>query len=105
MPRRRPDDEDEHDNTPLIGAAARRPLRDDEYPDEADDDDNDFDPGTDPCPYCGAEIFADGPWCPKCGKYLGEDDAPRPTRFGWPAWLFVGVVVLCLLAAVISSVG
>lgn len=98
MPRRPtdPDDDDlEHDDAPTVGGSSRSPLRRDELPDDADfTDDNDD--GTDPCPYCGADIYADGEWCPKCGKYLVEEEAPSP-RGWWVAAVLVAVLLAMLI--------
>jgi hypothetical protein len=64
----------------------RRDSDDDEWDDEEE--------STVPCPYCKEEIHEDSPRCPHCGNYISEEDVP-PTRKPW--WILVGVV-LCLYA-------
>jgi predicted nucleic acid-binding Zn ribbon protein len=89
MPRN--DSADEEDE-PSIGGAQRRPIGWHEFPEEFDDDDDD---GTDPCPYCGASIYADGEWCPKCGKYLEKQESAA-TLPGW-----AGAIVVILVVAMV----
>jgi predicted nucleic acid-binding Zn ribbon protein len=65
---------------------------DPEAPDESDWDSGDV--GTIVCPHCGREIYEAAQQCPKCGKYLSKEDAPRPT----PWWILIAAA-LALLAA------
>jgi predicted nucleic acid-binding Zn ribbon protein len=76
---------------PRIGGSHRRPLRDREFPVESTDFTDD---GTDPCPRCGKPIYADGEWCPHCGEYLSQEDAPSQRSL----WLLLVVGALILLA-------
>jgi predicted nucleic acid-binding Zn ribbon protein len=63
-------------------------------PSEMDEDDE---AGTIDCPYCGKEIAEEAEWCPKCGKYLSQDDAPANT----PWWLLIagaiGILIVLLM--------
>jgi hypothetical protein len=68
-------------------------LDDREGLDASDTDDPDDDAGeTVPCPWCRKPVYEGAERCPRCGRYLSEQDAPR--RYPW--WLIAGVV-LCLL--------
>ena len=68
------------------------------YPSGLYDDDG---PATVPCPHCGAEIIEDAEQCPKCGRYLSEEDSPSTGKSG--AWWIL--VLLALAAAVMWVVG
>lgn len=87
--------EDEEDS---IGGSTRKPLSRKEFPDEADDEDD----GTDPCPFCGANIYSDGEWCPKCGKYLSKEDPNKP-KSSWTTTIVIIVVVGLLLFATLLA--
>jgi len=75
---------------------ARRPQQAMEWDDEdwADDDIEEEDDATIPCPYCRRAIHEDSVRCPYCEQYISEEDAPPGKR---PWWIVVGVV-LCLAA-------
>lgn len=91
------DPHDEHDADTYIGSSARRPLRPNEYPDDADLEDDLDD--TEPCPHCGRRIYADGDWCPRCGHGLdGGRSAVLPTWAVVTAVLVLLAFVLVLLA-------
>lgn len=98
-----PRDDDFDDDEPTVGGSARRPLRKEEFPDEVDEDWDSDDAGeeTEPCPYCGAEIYASGEWCPKCGKYLVENDARTKESRGWQAVVLWVVLAGMLFGAVL----
>lgn len=49
---------------------------------------------TEPCPYCGADVYEDAERCPSCGNYLSDEDAP-PRRKPW--WIYV-CALACLYA-------
>jgi len=57
-------------------------LRDREYPDP-DDRDDDEPVDTIPCPECGEQVYEDAEQCVHCGYYLPHD-LSRPTRA--PSW-------------------
>jgi len=82
-------------------------LRDREMPDESDvDDDADDDAETIPCPHCRKPVYEGAERCPRCGRYLSEEDAPRRGRHPW--WIVAGVIiclVIILLAWVLSPSG
>jgi hypothetical protein len=65
-------------------------LDENEFPDEDGDQDDD---DTIPCPHCLRPVYEDSERCPACGSYLSREDAPK--RHAW--WLIVGVFV-CLFA-------
>ena len=67
------------------------------YPQGLYDDDG---PPTVPCPHCKAEVFEDSEQCPRCGKFLSNEDAPLSRGGMW-----VIVMILALLAAVILVAG
>jgi hypothetical protein len=61
--------------------------------DDEDEEDQDEE-ATVPCPYCREPIHEDAQRCPYCEQYISEEDAP-PGKKPW--WLIVGVAV-CLYA-------
>lgn len=81
----------------MSGRWSDEPLRDEEFPDEADADDGD---GVDTmaCPACGEEMAEDSPRCPHCGEWVTEDG--RRTVSGGAKW-FVKALVAAVLIAVI----
>ncbi len=52
-----------------------------------DPDDDEESATTVPCPHCFHTVYDDAEWCPGCGQYLSEEDAPR--RRPW--WIVLGV--------------
>jgi hypothetical protein len=60
---------------------------------EEDEWEEDEEP-TVPCPYCKREIHEDAQRCLYCEQYISEEDAPPPRR-SW--WIMAGVVA-CLYA-------
>ena len=56
-----------------------------------DDWDDDQEP-TVPCPYCQREIHEDAQRCPYCESYISAEDAPPARK---PLWIIVGAI-LCL---------
>ena len=91
------DDEDERLEEDEGGSrvSGRRAIHDRELPDASDMDDTDDDGGasaTVACPWCRASVYEAAERCPKCGRYLSDEDAPR--RYPW--WLIAGVI-LCLI--------
>ncbi len=89
MTRHREPDEDDWDESDDYD-----PDDPETYPQGLYDDDG---PPTVPCPYCRAEVIEDSEQCPRCGKYISEEDAPRESRGG--AWVIL--MILALLAAAI----
>ena len=85
--------------------------RDDDWNDEDDVDGQwdevgeeeceDDDEPTIPCPYCGAEIHEDSVRCPRCEHYLSTEDSPPSSK---PWWIVIGAA-LCLYAVYRWTVG
>ena len=75
------------------------PLREEEYPDEDEfDDDASL---TLPCPQCGADVYEDAPACPACGAYITHDTSQWSARPAW--WILLGI--LGVLAAMLALAG
>ena len=70
-------------------------LSDRDDPNEADMDEHD-DPEVVPCPCCSKPMSEDAEICPRCGNFVGGEDAPRRL----PMWVWVGVT-LCLLVVLL----
>jgi hypothetical protein len=69
------------------------------YPDDDEDWDapnDDDEPETVPCPYCGEEIYEDTVRCARCGNYLSQEDAP-PRRHPW--WIAIGALAVLGIVA------
>lgn len=65
------------------------PWNDDDWSDDDSVDwSDDEDEPTVPCPYCGAEIHEDAQRCPRCERYISEEDRPATLK---PWWILVGV--------------
>ncbi len=70
-------------------------LRDDEFPDDNDLDDDLSE--TVPCPQCGAEIYEDAVRCPTCGTYVTHStDIWTGRPLWWTALGLLGIAVLIL---------
>lgn len=73
-------------------------LNDWEYPDEDNQDDE---PETIPCPNCGVDVYEDAVQCPVCGEYItpevGHLWAGRSAWWVLLGLLGVGAVVWVLL--------
>ena len=78
------DDDDDNNDEP-----------DDEYPDEADSDDE---TATARCPQCGAEVYEDAEYCPACDSYITPGDNALSNKPLW--WILLGLagIVAALLA-------
>lgn len=74
---------------------SEEPLGDHELPSEDDLPIDADELGAMICPNCRAEVTEDTPKCPQCGDWITPVDA---SGTGPRRWLFVGVVVLMLLA-------
>lgn len=85
MPRRVLDEEDWEDGDEEWGE------------DNTDDDDR----STLPCPWCQRPIPEDTLRCPYCENYISEEDAP-PSRKPW--WIVIGTLV-CLYIVYRWTVG
>lgn len=68
----------------------------DEFVGENDDSSLD----TDPCPHCGADIYVDGEWCPKCGKYLTQSERTWTNKQGWVVITGIALLLAMLVASV-----
>jgi len=55
--------------------------------------DDEMEAETDPCPYCGIEIYEDSEICPYCGSYIIMEEG-RPA---YPAWVFWTALILLAL--------
>ena len=63
-----------------------------ELPDRSDMD-SDVNDDTISCPYCRRKIHESSEFCPHCGKYISDEDAP--IRF--PMWVIVGLALALLV--------
>jgi hypothetical protein len=74
----------------------RKPLRDNEYPEPDDADENGSE--TIQCPHCGASIYEEAFECPYCGEYVTPSTSPWAGRPLW--WLMLaglGVIMTILM--------
>lgn len=71
-------------------------LRDEEYPDPDDSDDEVED--TLVCPRCHAEVYADVSYCPRCGADVTPDSHPFSGRSLW--WIVFGLVGIAAVVLV-----
>ena len=62
---------------------------DDEENDQQEDEET-----TIPCPYCRRQIYEESQRCPYCGEYIVEDDAAAAHK---PWWIIVGVLLALLV--------
>ena len=73
-------------------------LRDDEFPDEDDfDDDSSL---TLPCPQCGTEVYEDALRCPVCENYITHDTNVFSGRPAW--WIVLGLLGILAVIAVLA---
>ena len=56
-----------------------------------EDDGNEDEEMTVPCPYCRRPIYEDSPHCPYCGNYIVEEDT-IPARKPW--WIILGTLLV-----------
>jgi predicted nucleic acid-binding Zn ribbon protein len=63
-----------------------------EWPDESDMDEDMLD-DTIPCPHCKKPIHEQSEFCPHCGNYLSEEDAPNRKSL----WIILGVAACVLI--------
>jgi hypothetical protein len=68
----------------------------DEDPDPSDQD-VDVNDDTIPCPWCRTPIYENSEFCPHCGKYVTEEEAPSSR---YPVWIIVGVVLGVIASAI-----
>jgi hypothetical protein len=63
---------------------------------DPDPQDADWDDETDtvPCPYCKKQIAGEAEWCPHCGNYISQEDAPSEAK---PIWLIAGFIIVVLI--------
>jgi hypothetical protein len=71
-------------------------LRDDEFPDE--DDSQDESGQTILCPECGAEIYEEAVMCPVCEVFVTQVNSPWSGRPLW--WTVLGLLGMVALVAV-----
>lgn len=76
------------------------PRYEDDVDGEFDDMEGD-EPATIACPLCGAEVFDDAEYCPRCDQYIPADTKPSA---GQAAWWWIGLI-LAGLATVGMVVG
>ena len=76
-------------------------LRDDEYPDREDFDDEDELTETVPCPQCGADVYEDAPQCPICGEYVDRSTSALAGRPLW--WIVLGVLGIAAVVVALSG--
>lgn len=73
-------------------------LRDSEFPDENDfDDDSGL---TAACPDCGAEVYEDAVRCPVCGSYVTYGTNVFSGRPTW--WIVLGLLGILAVVAVLA---
>ena len=73
-------------------------LQDYEYPDEDDWDDDDSE--TVPCPRCGEQVYEDAPRCPNCDEYITHS---RSVWHGRPLW-WIALAMLAIFATTVVLV-
>ena len=85
------DDRDDEDGD----SVDEDPLESDQDPDDAGDVEE-----TVVCPFCKRSLHEDADVCPRCGNFIGGDDAPRPRV---PVFIWIGVILagLCVLTWVL----
>jgi endogenous inhibitor of DNA gyrase (YacG/DUF329 family) len=76
-------------------------LRDDEYPDQEDFDDEDELTLAVPCPNCGADVYEDAPQCPTCGEYVDRNVSALAGRPLW--WIVLGILGIAAVVVVLSG--
>ncbi len=72
-------------------------LDDREYP---DDDENDDESDTKPCPHCGESTYEDAEQCPSCGQYLTFSTSPWSNRPGW--WIALAAAGIAAVLALLA---
>ena len=70
-------------------------LRDDEYPENDDSDDDAT--ATVVCPHCGTDVYEDAEYCPVCDNYITITSGASPLS-GRPLWW-----ILLGLAGVVAT--
>ena len=55
-----------------------------------ENDDEDDEEPTIPCPHCRRQIYEESQRCPYCGNYISEEDAV-PARKPW--WIIIGALL------------
>jgi predicted nucleic acid-binding Zn ribbon protein len=80
--------------------------RDDEDGDSVDEDPLESDQDADDaeesivCPFCKRSLHEDADVCPRCGNFIGGEDAPRRRvpMFIWIGVILAGICVLVWIA-------
>jgi hypothetical protein len=78
--------------------SADDPLGDDEDPDEPDYEDDESE--TVPCPNCGASLYEDADYCPRCNQYVTPDTSAWSGRPLW--WIVLGLAGVAALVLALS---
>ena len=73
-------------------------LRDEEYPEEDDFDDESTD--TVPCPQCGVDVYDDAPQCPNCGAYITYNTSVWSGRPAW--WIVLGLLGIAAALVILA---
>lgn len=75
-----------------------------EYENDTDfsEDNEDDELDTVPCPYCGAEIYAEADVCPECGSFVFPEEirTRKPNWILWTAWLLIFVFAVFFLLGI-----
>jgi len=74
-------------------------LRDDEYPDEDESDDEAT--ATVACPHCGAQVYEDAEYCPVCDSYITPGGNAISGRPLW--WILLGLAGIIATLVVLSG--
>lgn len=70
-----------------------------EYPDDDDlqDDFDDPDNYSSPCPNCHASVYDDFEYCPSCGQFISHSTSPFAGRSAF--WTMMGILGISVLIA------
>lgn len=71
---------------------------DDELPDGVYHDDL----GTEPCPYCGADIASGADYCPRCKNWMSAEET-QPHRK--PLWVWVLLILAVVMMVATALMG
>jgi len=77
---------------------------DEEDPAAEDQEVEEDETATEDCPYCGAEVYEAAGRCPKCGRYISEEDLPAPRPKRWLVVAVVATIIVILVAWVLKGI-